>query len=550
MSIQHYQIIKLSNLLIILTLSSCVKNKIDLTKAGGSSVSPQFAGALVYSSLTLNDILIKPKSNGSITTDPSGFITLVYKGNLFSLKASQVDSIPAQTASNASYSLSATDAAAINLLPSGGTYTVKDSSLINFTTSGGTAINTLNCKTANLAVNINYGIKHSAVINIIIPGATSPTGVVFAQSIPITYSGTSPVVVNQNYSLNGYTIDMTNHGTTHNTIDVLYNISIDQSSNTANVGDAVSFTETFSNVTYNSIIGYLGQQFLSPATDTVPITLFNNNLFGTGSSFTIVNPQIKVFTSNSYGLPISAHFNILEGYTPGHPAYPITGAPNPYTIPTPATIGTTAKDSFFLNNSNSNVFSLIQTFPKNIIYNVFSQSNPAGIVYNNFITDTSLFKVDLELDLPLEGTVSNFSFQDTTNYQFDIQTNIVQSITIRGLFTNGFPIDVGMRLAFVDSAYNVICELIPPINLTTPKYQLVIPSASIDATTEIVTQPTTSTSDFTIPNSAISNVNKVRHILIGATATSSNGGTTNVRFYDYYKLDVKLGVNVQTFVKF
>ncbi|HEX7412495.1 MAG TPA: hypothetical protein VF411_00515, partial [Bacteroidia bacterium] len=191
-------------------------------------------------------------------------------------------------------------------------------------------------------------------------------------------------------------------------------------------------------------------------------------------------------------------------------------------------------------------------FPKNVIYNVYSQSNPASPptspVYTNFITDTSLFKVDLELDLPLYGTVSNFTFQDTTNYQFDLNTSIVQSITLRGVFTNGFPIDVGMRLAFVDSAYNVICELINPPN------KVVIPSGTVDAITGKVIAQTTTTSDFTIPNSAISQVNKVRHILIGAVVNSANpAGSSpplNVAFYDYYKLDVKLGVNVQTFIKF
>lgn len=427
------------------------------------------------------------------------------------------------------------------------TFTIKDSSLVNFQAGGATQINSLSCKTATLAINISYGIKHNASIVISIPAATLG-GVPFSQTIPITYSGSSPVIVNQNYDLSNYTIDMTNHGTTHNTLNVYYTITITKDANPTNVGDAVSFTETFTNVAYNNIVGYLGQQALSPNTDTIPITIFNNNLL-TGN-IQLVNPQIKVFLTNSYGLPIQANFNIFEGYTPGHAPVAInyTGAPpnplNPIVIPVPATIGQSAKDSFALNGTNSNLVSLLNNFPKNVIYNISSLSNPLGPVYNNFITDTSQFRVDMEVDLPLYGTVTNFMFQDTVKYSFNLNTNNVEAITVRAFINNGFPLDVGMKLTFVDSAYNVIDELVNPL------YTVVIPSASINTTTHMVTSPTQHSADFTIPSSVIPQLNKVKHILIGAKVNSANSSSTPVKIYNYYHLDVSLGVNVQLYIKF
>lgn len=520
---------------------SCVKEKIDLNKSGNNSIGPQFAGALVYSTLNLGDIMKKANKNGQLTTDSTGFITLVYKGNLFSLKAADVVTIPVQPPTNDNYTLTATNVVAINAAPIGGTIPISDSSLINFQAGGSTQIDILNCKTATLAINLNYGIEHNAVIKISIPSATL-SGIPFTQTIPVTYSG-SPVNISQNYSLNGYTINMTDGGTTHNTIKIKYDIVITKSANPTNVGDAVSFTETFNNVSYNSIVGYLGQQFLSPNTDTVPVTIFQNNILGAGATFKLVNPLIKVFLTNSYGLPISAHFNTFEGYSPGQALVPITGAPNPLVIPLPTLIGQSAIDSFRLDNSNSNINTLINNFPKNIIYNVISQSNPLGPVYTNFITDTSQFNVDMELDLPLYGTVTNFMFQDTVKYSFDFNTNNIESITVRAYFNNGFPIDVGMRVAFVDSAYNVIDELI------NPAFKLIIPSASVGIN-GIVTSPTPNTSDFTIPSSVIPQLNKVKYILIGAAVNTTNAGALNVKIYDFYNLDVKLGVNVKTFLKF
>ena len=528
-----------------LLFHACVKDKIDLNKSGNNSINPQYAAALIYSSLSLADIMAKTNKNGQLTTDSTGFITLVYKGNLFSLKAADLVTIPSQNPVSATYALSATDVVAVNAAPVGGTITVKDSSLINFQTGGAAQINILNCKTATLSLNLNYDIEQNALIKVSIPGATLG-GVIFTQNIPVTvpvpYSG-GPIAISKTYSLDGYTIDMTNGGTTQDVIKVLYSIVLTKTTNTESIGDGITFTETFSNVTYNSIIGYLGQQSLSPNTDTIPITIFKNNILGAGATFKLVNPSIKVFLTNSYGLPINAHFNLFEGYTPGQSAIAITGAPNPLPIPVPATIGQSVKDSFTLNNSNSNLTSLINNFPKNVIYNVSSQSNPGGTVYTNFITDTSQFNVDMEVDLPLYGTVTNFMFQDTVAYGFNLQTNNVEAITVRAYISNGFPIDVGMRIAFVDSAYNVIDELISPPN------KVVIPSASVGSN-GMVTASTQSSADFSIPSSVIPQLNKVKYILLGAVANTVNNGGSNVKIYDFYRLDIKLGVNVQLLLKF
>jgi hypothetical protein len=534
------------------TFQACVKEKINLNESGNNSISPQYAGPLVYSSLTMADIMSKANKNGQIVADSTGFLTLVYKGNLFSLPATSIVSnpMPAQNPVNMNYALTAADASAINALPAGNNYSILDSSLISFSPGGTTQINTLNCKTANLAININYGIANNALIKVTIPGATL-SGVPFTQNILVNYGGTLPVIVNENYSLNGYKIDMTNGGTTHNEIKVLYDIIVYQSStNTASAGNAVSFTETFSNVGYNSIIGYLGQQFLSPNTDTVPITIFQNStsIFGPNATFYVKNPLIKVSLTNSYGLPINANFDLFDGYTPGQPLIPITGAPSPLIIPEPVAIGQNATNSFSLTTTNSNVSTLINNFPKNVIYNVASQSNPAGPVYTNFITDTSQFNVNLEVDLPLYGYASDFVFQDTVKYSFGLNTNNVESITVRAFITNGFPLNVDISIVFVDSAYHVIDSLIPHAK------QLVIPSAGVNTVTGLVTNSTQNTTDFPIPSSVIPQLNNVKYILMSAVVNTSNSGSTtpppNVKIYNYYSLDISLGVDVKMLLKF
>jgi hypothetical protein len=106
-----------------------------------------------------------------------------------------------------------------------------------------------------------------------------------------------------------------------------------------------------------------------------------------------------------------------------------------------------------------------------------------------------------------------------------------------------------MSIVFVDSAYHVIDSLIPHAK------QLVIPSASVNTVTGMVIQPTTPTStDFPIPSSVISQLNNVKYILMSATVNSANpNGTSpppNVKFYNFYTVDISLGVDVKMFLKF
>ena len=188
---KHYFSLNAFYVLLLLSVTifqGCIKDKIDLNKGGNSSISPQLAGALVYSSITMKDIMKNTNKNGQLITDSTGFITLVYKGNLFSLKAADVVTIPAQTPVTENATLSAANVVALNALPMGSTITFSDSSLVNFQTGGGTQVDILNCKTATLVLNLNYTIKDNAVIKITIPGATIG-GVAFTQTIPVTYSG-------------------------------------------------------------------------------------------------------------------------------------------------------------------------------------------------------------------------------------------------------------------------------------------------------------------------------------------------------------------------
>jgi len=173
-------------------------------------------------------------------------------------------------------------------------------------------------------------------------------------------------------------------------------------------------------------------------------------------------------------------------------------------------------------------------------------SNPAGPTHQNFVIDTSRFKVDMEIDLPLYGTAKDFAMMDTIPFTLDqsIPDNI-ESALFRIYNSNGFPFEVNMQAYFTDTLYNKIDSLIIP-------NQLLLQSAVVNATTGLVTSPTVKTYDASVSKARFMNLitAKARFVLLKAVAATANGGNPPpVKVYATYRLDVKLGLQVQVKTK-
>ncbi|MES2140708.1 MAG: hypothetical protein V4511_13450 [Bacteroidota bacterium] len=544
------KILKIKNQLIgfffsavlISILPACIKDNFELDKLTKTAWNPNLAVPLVYSSLSIEDLLAKQDNGGLIVVGSDKFCTLVYKGNLFSLIAADLITIPDQQPPPFSGTLNTGQISAFTFA---GTITVPYSQTVTFDSGvNGPKIDSVSFKTGNIALALNSDFKYSGQIKIMIPGAKK-NGIVFSKIIPFTYSGSVPVLSNASYDLAGYNFDMTNGGVSFNEFIVNFEVTLSGSGAPISGTDAITVTQTLSNMKFDKIFGDIGQMSLSPDVDSVDISIFKNVL-GAGS-FTLFDPRVKVLISNSYGVPINANLSQFEGYTPGAGSFAITGSPNPLPILSPdfSQIGQILTDSFSLNNTNSNIASVINNTPKYLIYKINSQTNPAGgSTHNNFVIDTSRFKVDMEIELPLWGTAMNFVLVDTM--PFEISQTIpdeVESAMIRTYNSNGFPFDVDLQVYFVDSVYTKLDSLVIP-------NQLILRSATVNSTTGKVIAPTSSVYDGTLTKPRLLNLKTSKHLMIKAVANTTNNGTTNVKIYSDYKLDLKIGIQVQVNAKF
>ncbi len=522
--------------LFVLMISSCIKDNFEFDKLVKTEWNPNIAVPLVYSSLTIQDILTKNDKSGLIQVDSNHFCTLVYQGNLFSTIASDLVKIPDQVTPPFSASLDLTQ---IPILVTNATITVPYSQTVDFVSGPNSPkIDSMIFKAGTIELSLNSDFQFKGQIKIQIPAAKK-NGVALSQILSLNYTGTVPVIASAVIDLSGYHFDMTNGGTTSNQFVVNYEVTLIGPGPTPTTANKVVVTSALKNMKFDRIYGDLGQLPLSLDQDTVDISIFKNAI-GVGI-ISLADPRLKMIISNSYGVPIQATVGVLNAYTPGKVAYPVTGTPNPLPIfsPSMAQIGQTLTGSFTLNNTNSNLVSVIKNVPQSFIYKIDSKTNPSGATHNNFILDSSRFKVDMEVLLPLWGTAKDFTLIDTVEFKLEEDlTQEVESATIRTFNSNGFPMDVAMQVYFADSLYTKLDSLVMP-------YQLILKSATVNPLTGKVTNPTDKIYDVTLTQERVKKLKTTKYLLIKAVASTTSGGNTNVKIYSDYKIDVKLGLQAQ-----
>jgi hypothetical protein len=208
---------------------------------------------------------------------------------------------------------------------------------------------------------------------------------------------------------------------------------------------------------------------------------------------------------------------------------------DPFTVRYPlfSELGQSKYTAYTLTNQNSNVQSVLNTAPNYLIYKVdnLPTPNPPGNL--NFVEDTSRFKIDMEINLPLEGRIDGLVFQDTIDFAFQ-DVNELEELELRTFITNGFPIDVQMNILFADEQGNVIRKMYEA------DAEPVIVAATVDANGKAIAPGYDETITL-IPNSLISQLSSVKKMYVKAVTSTANAASgKSVKLYSDYRIDVKI----------
>ena len=526
--------LKLFTFILIITMySSCIKNNdFDYDKIASSSWNPDVAVPLIHSSLDIKDIIAISDSN-SFSIGADHLVTLIYRGNIYSIKGE--DFLPViDQSDNQNFILDNSDS---TVLYSTGNVSKTVTRTLPYIFPGGESIDSIFVKTGSLIANINSDVPHSGTLTISIPTAIK-NGQPLNYIVPFSYSG-SPISISSAIPLDGYQINLASTGIP-NVVNIYYTLSYNNSGSLNSVTNK-TFTciTSFNNIFFQSIYGNVGQRGINLYEDSSRITLFDN--FQNGNVY-FEDPKMTFFLSNSFGMPIDAHVTSLSAINSSGNLVPFIGAiPDPLPIGYPVIPGQTSTNNFILDKNNSNIQNVISQAPRYIVYTLNATSNIPNAPYN-FIQDTSQFKADIQIDFPLRGYANGFEIQDTAVFSLE-KIDQIESAVFRINIDNGFPATAFTQIYFTDSNYVVLDSM-----LLNPQ-NAIVESALVNAN-GIVIQNTHKTTDEPFSKSRLQHLYNARHLLIHSVINTKDSPGRNVAIYDYYKLDVKIGVRAQLNIKF
>lgn len=489
----------------------------DLEGIEGVDYEAEYAVPLVNTSLSIQDLLENFEDNSTLTIDPDGLIRFRYSGDVLTKTATEVFAAINQT-----------------LAQTGGIPITGARQALPFTAPGGLVFDRMDLKAGTLVYLLTN--RHNRPVSITV---TMPTVVKNGQPLRVqhnlqAYSGTgdAPSITNifLPISLAGYTITPEN-----DSIYIEYE-AID------NLGVSVPPSSpsliTISNLAFSYTEGYLGQQFYEGGRDTIYIDFFREWFRG---DVYFEDPVITFNFQNSFGIPTRSIINVFDVFTVRNQVLPLQSPfiTNGIDFPYPAIneVGQVKEAQFVFSKENSNIREVLGAGPIAIDYDVNAFTNPEEITeIRGFVTDSSFYKVRVDVDLPMYGLATNFAVRDTYPLNFTDYKEVSHA-EFKLVADNGMPLAVDVQGYFLDDAGQVIDSLM------TNGIDRLMAGAPVSAQgLPVSTQRTVTYVNF--PAERFARIRQARRLVLLSLFSTSTDGQQSVKIVNTQKLSLKLGVVV------
>lgn len=488
---------------------------------------------LLYSSLDINNLV----SDTLLQSNVDSSLKIVYNGDLIDFKADTLTSL-GDTTVHMSF------VTPFQYNYSGGDWIINRAVDVDFEL-GDIQLKSAGIQTQFIKLYIENRIDSMVVFEYDIPSATL-SGVPFAvKDSVVGGSPSNPTIYEKTFSLAGYTIDLRgqkkekyNLITTH----LLAYISNRVSYVTVHKADSLYFENSTYDIKPYYGKGYLGKTTISVGPEDSKFSLFNNiksgilslpnvnitldleNAIGADAQIKISKlTSVNTKTSTSIDLVNSAlinkTINIDRATETGLSASPVSPS----------------KKTFYLNNGNSNIASLISNLPDKFSYAMQVNINPLGNISgsNDFIYTDYGIKAKMNVEIPLSAVATNLTLSDTVSMNLSSikEHEKINSGNLYLYASNGLPFDAAIQLYLLNNVGTKIDSLLIPPNNT-------IASALLGSDQKVSQKVDTK---LTIPITKIKldRLVQTKKALVIARFNTANQPTP-VSIYSNYKLSFKL----------
>jgi len=298
-------------------------------------------------------------------------------------------------------------------------------------------------------------------------------------------------------------------------------------------GTSVSIRLDFLDIDFTSIRGFFGTQTASLPADEIDINVFENS-FG-GATVSLAQPKIEMTVVNDNGVPCQVNFKMLEARKgSGKLALQLNPA-NPVNLNIPSVLGTSSTTNVTVTNAKQ----VLDFAPTSFFYQADATINSGVTSGNNFLADTSQLRVNMNIEVPLYGSVSNVVIRDTVGLDLsDVDESDISSASLKLKLVNEMPLNGDIQLVLTDEQYKSIGVLLPTGKTNIVRASQVNPSG------ELLTAGTYEDL-ISLPQETLNVLFNARHLIVVATMNTTrgtNGAALDVKFKRDYSLSVDVGI--------
>jgi hypothetical protein len=280
--------------------------------------------------------------------------------------------------------------------------------------------------------------------------------------------------------------------------------------------------------------GYFGKEVFDAPADIINIDFFDNWKRG---EVRFEDPRMTVTLDNSFGIPVRSVTKVADVISVNGSRLalksPLTEGVD-INYPKLTEIGQTKRTVVVLDKNNSNIKDVISANPVSIEYDIDGLTNPDPTQRAvGFMTDSSAFKLQVELDLPLHVSATTFEVTDTFDVNFNKDSEL-KTAEIKILSDNGMPIDLILQGYFLNN--NQILD-----SLFTSNATFILKGApvnSIGLPTGIQTQQTL----VKVDSSKLQRIHNANKLVVKYAFSTTGNGVMPVKLMAAQQVRLRMGV--------
>lgn len=296
----------------------------------------------------------------------------------------------------------------------------------------------------------------------------------------------------------------------------------------------VNFIVRMQDLGFSYAEGYLGQLLFEGGDDVIPIDFFDTY---TGGDIYFAAPVVTFDVENSFGVPTRAVVNQFDVTTVDGEVLTVESnlIDNGIDFPFPdlQEVGQSRTERYVFNKQNSNVDELLGAGPVEVAYDIDARINPENnSSIKGFMTDSSFFRVQMLVDLPLFGSASGFTTNDTIGLDLDSYSEVTAA-EFKVVTENGTGIDLFLQGYFLDESGTVLDSL-----LSGP--QQIVVGAPVDDQGR-VTGARSQTTFIALDATQFDRIRTSEELLLQVRFSTETNDPRYVRLLDSDRLQVRIG---------